>query len=46
VYKRQLASRCKTNLVASALLGLRHLHTTEEIDDDLFATLKKHCEEL
>jgi len=41
-----LASRCKTNLVASALLGLRHLHTTEEIDDDLFATLKSRCEEL
>jgi len=41
-----LASRCKTNLVASALLGLRHLHTTAEIDNDLFATLKTRCEEL
>ena len=41
-----LASRCNINLIASALLGLRHLHTTAEIDDDLFATLRQRCEEL
>jgi hypothetical protein len=41
-----LARRCEINLIASALLGLKHLHTTAEIDNDLHATLQKRCEQL
>lgn len=39
-----LAQRCKRNLVASAMLGLRHLYTTREIDSDLYDTLRAGCE--
>jgi hypothetical protein len=41
-----LAERCKRNLVASALLGLKHLYTTQEIDADLYEALMSGCEQL
>ena len=42
----RLLERCRINLVASAMLGLRHLYTTAEIDQDLFNTLQYRCTEL
>lgn len=41
-----LAGRCKINLVASAVLGLKHLYTTGEIDADLHDALRQGCEQL
>lgn len=41
-----LADRCRINLVASALLGLKHLYTTGEIDADLHDSLRHSCEQL
>jgi len=41
-----VTERCRVNLVASAMLGLKHLYTTGEIDEDLFSSLHARCEAL